>query len=428
MGESANGTSIFGPVLAGFIAILIFGAGLLLWATQSRISGAVVADGTVRTTRAHQLIQHQTGGIVLSVRVTEGDSTRKGDPLLELDPKSLQAALSSVENRIVSQRARLSAERGRAPLLEFDAATLDLAATRTNGMTPLHHEMQLFEAKKAARAATARHFAERRAQIRTQRKGLSSRKAALAEQLELARRERRDQDDLLSRGLVAARPVNALRREEVRLVGAMGELRATQDAFTAQLRTLTAEEAALDTEVAQRTATALVAAGEEVVALEGRARELRRQIAGLVIRAPAAGIVHALRVETPGAVIRPAEPIMEIVPATGRSRISAHVSPADIDQVYPGQPVKVRLSGLNQRITPELEGLVTQISADTVVIGDGSPPRYRVTVRLPAQQKGDPVLLPGMPAQLFFQTESRSPLAYLIQPLTDYFARALRES
>ena len=36
--------------------------------------------------------------------------------------------------------------------------------------------------------------------------------------------------------------------------------------------------------------------------------------------------------------------------------------------------------------------------------------------------------MPGMPVEVYVQTGERSPMAYLVKPLTDYFTRAFREN
>ena len=38
-----------------------------------------------------------------------------------------------------------------------------------------------------------------------------------------------------------------------------------------------------------------------------------------------------------------------------------------------------------------------------------------------------PALQPGMPAEVYIQTDSRTALSYLIRPLTDQMARAFKE-
>jgi HlyD family secretion protein len=166
--------------------------------------------------------------------------------------------------------------------------------------------------------------------------------------------------------------------------------------------------------------------------LSERRRTLKQQLDRLDIRAPVGGIVYGMQVFAPRSVIRPADPVMFLIPQDRPLVIATQVQLTDIDQIHVGQEVIVRFSALDQRRTPELTGMVTVVSADAFQ-DDASPvPYYRAEVqlmegeidRLPA----DTTLIPGMPVEALARTADRSPLDYLLKPLTDYFAKAFRES
>ena len=156
------------------------------------------------------------------------------------------------------------------------------------------------------------------------------------------------------------------------------------------------------------------------------------RLSRLEITAPVSGVVYGLPVFAERSVIRPAEPVLFIVPQDRPLVIAAEVDPIHIDQVFIGQNVTLRFSALDQRTTPELEGQVIQLSADAfedeatrlsfyraeIVLGEGE------AAKLPAGS----TLIPGMPVESFIRTEDRTPLAYLVKPLADYFTRAFRES
>ena len=125
----------------------------------------------------------------------------------------------------------------------------------------------------------------------------------------------------------------------------------------------------------------------------------------------------------------------EVIAHLGRpwpAIIAARVSPINIDELHVGQDVLLRLTSLSQRDTPEIYGEVVNISADAFVDEVSRQPYYRAEIVLRPGEVSklpeDTVLIPGMPVEAFIQTEDRSPLAYLMKPLADYFARAFRES
>ena len=151
---------------------------------------------------------------------------------------------------------------------------------------------------------------------------------------------------------------------------------------------------------------------------------LVRQLERLDIRAPVGGIVYGLQVSGTRAVIRPADPLLFIVPQDRQLVITAQVAPTDVDVLTIGQEVSLRFSALDQRTTPELYGTVALVSADAFTDNATSASYYRAEIaRLPTGAK----LIPGMPVEAFIRTADRTPLNYLTRPLMDYIARPFRD-
>ena len=162
------------------------------------------------------------------------------------------------------------------------------------------------------------------------------------------------------------------------------------------------------------------------------ARALRDEIALSEIRAPVSGIVYGMRVRTTRAVLRSAEPVLYLIPQDRPLIVAIRVPLRHIDQVAVGQVVKLRLSAFDQNVTPEVWGRVTQLSADAIEDEASGQSFYRAEMELPAKELDKLPegieLLPGMPVEAFIRTGEHSPLVYLLKPVKDYFARALRES
>jgi HlyD family secretion protein len=148
------------------------------------------------------------------------------------------------------------------------------------------------------------------------------------------------------------------------------------------------------------------------------------------VLAPQDGIVLNLRYVTPGGVITAGAPILDLVPAEDNLAIEARVRPIDVDEVAIGQTADVRLVGLKQRVTPTLTGRVMRLSADTLADERTGESYYEARVEIPAAELdrlGDHQLGPGMPAEVMILTGERTLVDYLVQPIMDSFARALRE-
>ena len=129
--------------------------------------------------------------------------------------------------------------------------------------------------------------------------------------------------------------------------------------------------------------------------------------------------------------MRAAEPVLYIVPQDRPLVIAAKVDPLHIDDVYPGQTARLVLSAFDMRTTPELEGEVLAVSADAFDDERSGVPFYRAEIVLSEGQRArlgeNRVLVPGMPVEAFIRTKDRTPLDYLVSPLTTYFTRAFRE-
>ena len=165
--------------------------------------------------------------------------------------------------------------------------------------------------------------------------------------------------------------------------------------------------------------------------LKEQRRALKQQLARLDIKAPVSGIVYGLQVFALRAVFRAAEPLLYLVPQDRPLVIAAQVAPMYIDQLFIGQTVFLRFSALDQNNTPELLGLVAQISADTFQNDSAGGAYYRVEITLAqgetARLPEGATLRPGMPVKTYIKIGDHSPLTYLIKPLSNYFVKAFRE-
>jgi HlyD family secretion protein len=148
------------------------------------------------------------------------------------------------------------------------------------------------------------------------------------------------------------------------------------------------------------------------------------------IHAPQDCIVFQSTANTVGGVIAAGDPIMLIVPESDNLMVEVKVDPKDIDQVQFGQPVVLRFTSFNARTTPELNGTVSRIAADTTTDQRTGQSYYLVRISMTADEikrLGDVKLTPGMPVEAFIETGERTMLSYLVKPLRDQLMRAFRE-
>ncbi len=426
--------SVRGPLLLGGVALALLIGGFGIWSVTTEIAGAVVAGGQVEVEQNRQVVQHPDGGVVAEILIKDGDLVAAGDPLLRLDGTLLRSELTIVEGQffeILARRGRLEAERDDAETITFPEELRKTSAERPEIAVLMKGQERLFAARRETEANEIDQLQRRRGQIANQIEGIAAQRVSADDQLRLIGEELADLKTLLDRGLTQAGRVLALEREKARLAGSAGEL----DAAKAEAEGKVTE---IDIEILKRGSTRREEANSQLrdlgyreLELAERRRSLTEQIDRLEIRAPVSGIVHALQVTTPRSVIRAADPVLFLVPQDRPLVIAARVAPINVDEVQIGQEVTLRFSAFDSRTTPELFGQVARISADALTDEASQLSYYRTEVVLEPDELdklAGQAIIPGMPVEVFIRTGDRTPLAYLVKPLAEYFNRAFRES
>lgn len=431
----ASQWSARGPALLGGLALGLLVFGLGGWSATARIGGAIISQGQVEVERNQQVVQHLDGGIVEQVLVSEGEAVAAGTPMFQLDGSDLASQLALAESQLFEALARigrLEAEQEGAEAISFAPALLAAAGSRPEVAELVEGQRRLFQARLRSLARETEQLGKQREQVLAQVEGIDAQLASHRAQLDLIEEELTAQESLRARGLTQASTVLALRREQENLRGTIGELvskraetleRATEIEIELLKLPETRREDAT-TQLRDLSHTARQAAEER--------RAVSERITRLTVTAPVSGVVLGLAVQTPHSVIQPGAVLAYLVPQDRPLVIGTRISPRDIDQVHPGQPVKLRLSALDPRQTPELEGEVMRISPDVLQDPSTGQSYYQAELRLASGQLArlapGSALLPGMPVECFIATGDHTALTYLLKPLADHFARAMRES
>jgi len=248
--------------------------------------------------------------------------------------------------------------------------------------------------------------------------------------LELVGRELTDLRGLLAKGLAQASRVLALERENARLLGQAGEIKANIARLKGQISEIEIQLLGLDSTQREEAIT-------ELRDFEYRENELREQRNSLIetldrleVRAPRPGRVLGMTIYALRSVVRPAEPILYIVPSDEELVVEARIETINIDQIYPGQNARLRFSAFSARTTPEVPGKVVKVSPDTFTDEATGMSYYSAELKFDLDSLAsfnDLELIAGMPVETYIQTGDRSPFSYFTKPLTDYFNKALRD-
>lgn len=422
------------PVLVGVLALALLVIGLGTWATYAMIDGAVVAGGRVIVESNRQAVQHPDGGVVAEVLVKEGARVTQGDVLVRLDPTLALSELVMVENQlyeVLARRSRLAAERDGADHITFDPALLT-AGKADPVMAELSAGQQaLFEARRDSLDQATTQLANQTLQLTNQVAGIDAVSAALTSQIALTEEELRGQEQLLEKGLAQGSRVLNLRREAARLAGAIGEAKAQRAQAMERIAEIEIERLQLHGQRREEAITSLRDLKVTELDLEERQAALRTRLERMDIRAPMTGVVYDIRLAGKWSVLKPAEPVLFILPTDRPLLIESQVSPLHVNKVHSGQEVIVRFPSFDLRETPDLIGRVRQVSPDTYSEAETGAAFYRVEVELPEIElkklSQDQVILPGMPVDTFMRTGEYTPLAYLLRPLTRFLDKAMRE-
>ena len=405
------------------------------WAATSELAGAVIASGTVTVKSSVKKVQHPTGGVVKELLVRNGSAVTEGQILVRLDDTVTRATLGVVRSQLDesnARHARLIAERDDADTVTFP---LDLLARigESNVENAIHGEEKLFESRKAARAGQRSQLRERIAQSNEEVRGLTAQQQAKEGEIKLISEELIGVSDLYKKNLVSISRYMALQRERTRLDGDRGQFIAEIARARARISETELQIIQLDEEFRGGVLKDLRETQGKIAELVERMVAADDQLQRVDIRAPHAGIVNLLTVHTVGGVVGAGETIMQIVPQGEELILEVKVAPQDIDQIEVGGQAAVRIVAGNQRTMPELNGIVTHVSADLTreqTSAGMTLTHYVVHTSLPPAELdrlGEFRLVPGMPADVFIQTYARTPLQYLIRPLRDQIARTFRE-
>lgn len=416
-------------VVLGAATCLVLMIGLFGWAARASITSAVVASGEVDVEPYRHPVQHSEGGVVAEVLVHEGQHVTAGEVLLRLDgtaPQTEYDFLSAQITEAEARRVRLRAEREG---IDFPSLPLSAMGDRPR-IEALGAQRRLFDARRETYERQQAQLVQRRRQAEAELEGLIGQRQELEAEARILADELANQQLLRERGLTASTLVSELARDSARLQGSRAALEGRDSELRGQISEIGLQAAALRASRRQEAEEQFSETGQQLTELNARRAAIEARLAALDLRAPATGVVHGLTVTSAYTVLRPAEVVMQILSPPPEPVLTVRVSPDEIDHIDIGQAAMLRFPGLAGRELPDLPGRVTGISAATFVDERTGARHFRVEIvptRETLAQIGEGGLVPGMSVQAFITTGVRTPLAYLIDPVRDHFARALRE-
>lgn len=422
-------------IIAGLVVIFLFFGGLVAWSAFLPFSGAVIAPGVVKVSQERQTVQHLEGGIVENIMVREGDIVESGDTLIQLRRPEIDAQVSMITSQIRARTAtlaRLRAESRMADAIEWPDSLLS-RRDDPDVAEVMVMEGEIFRSRKQSFTGRVSLYESQIAQLKEQIIGLEEEMVAQREIVETLEEELEAKQALYEAEHIDRAQILELKRRLSERKGRVGRLRqdiaeARQKKEELRLRIVSLRDTYMEEAFSElgRVQEVIFELNEKLLPqLDAQSR--------LTIRAPVSGEVINMRVhsQTTG-VLQPGQPILDIVPRDAELVIEARIQPNDITSVMAGQAVRVEIIPFNRRTTPPVTGRVEHVSGDhvtrqTPMGGEQSFYIARIIIDEAELEEIGIYLSPGMPAVSYIETEERTILGYLLEPILEMMDRSLRE-
>lgn len=399
----------------------------IVWGMFAELDEVAVAAGEVIPSEQLQVVQHLEGGVIESIAVREGDPVASGDLLMRLNLAAggiNREELLSRRDGLLLTQARLKAE-----IAGADPAFPPDLRERRPAMAQA--EMQTFEARRSAYESDMAVLSEKVQQRHLQVAELTAGIRAMRNDLELARQRLSMSADLLEEGLTPRMEHVEIEAEVERLVGQIDVLERKLARARGGISEAEAEQARERQAFRRRASEEMSTVERDLSAIRETLNTATDQVRRAEVRSPIDGIVKNLRTSTVGGVVRPGEPIVEIVPVSDALEVVARLDPKDRGYVEAGQRAVVKVSTYDYARYGGLEGTVERISASTNTDDQTGQPYYEVVVITKQTHLGDAEgefpITPGMQATVDIHTGTRTVLDYLVRPVLKLQHEAFRE-
>ena len=416
----------------GLGILLVFFVGFGGWAAFAPLSAAVVASGFVKVDSNRKTIQHLEGGIISQILVKDGDRVKQGQVLVVLQSAQVSTSVEMIRDALNGERAkeaRLIAEKEMGRLnLPADLLALE---HEPKVARVLHAEEQLFNARRLALNNQIELIRRQMTEMQNEIKSTTNQVKAEERAIGYMKEELRSNEALIEKGFIQRTRLMNLQRDLSIKEADQQEHVAELSRAKQKVLELERQIVSLRSDYVQKAANDLEATTQKIHDLQARLLPSEDELSRQNIVAPEDGTVVGLRFHTVGGVVGPKEPVLDLVPEKQVLIVEAHIAVDDVAEIKLGMPADIHFTAYKQRSTALVEGKVSYLSPDRITSQENKTPYYIVHVEIQREslnQVPGIELSPGMQAEVFLKTRSRTMLDYLMEPITSTLRKSLRES
>jgi HlyD family type I secretion membrane fusion protein len=412
-------------IVMGVTLFVIFG-----WTAFAPLDRGVTAVGQVSTESARQVIQHLDGGIVKTINVQEGQTVKAGQVLMTLDDTLANDQYQILRQQYfdhLGERAMLEADIQGGPI-QWPQEMLT-AANDPLVKTVMASQQKVLNESRGSRAAQKAALSSQIGSLNDQVRGLKAQTDSLSQQGKLIDEESSGVEGLYKQGYAPKSRLLELQRSAANLQGTLGQTQAQISAAATTMGEKRVDALQIDARDREDDSKRLSVVINETLAIAQKMADQSQVLARTVLRSPVDGVVLERHIATIGGVVRPGEPVIDLVP-TDQIVITGRVRPSDIQHVKVGMAATIKFTGMNVQTTPRLTGRITYVSADALTDQKTGQSYYEMRASVPRSERGklkDIALTPGMPADIMVDGGSRTLLQYLLEPVGAAFSTAFRE-